>query len=231
MKLRYLTILLLFLTCIAARLKAAEPTQVRWDFNDTQGWTHEHQDDASSPQYTVNDGKLVIFTRANTYDRQKMHTENTIYTSGTYEWRTFISELNVGDQVSIGSWIYSDDQHELDFEVGSGTEVTRKAAGAASGELVACMTSQDLPYASTYTPIKPGWHDFSIKLEPVEGKYLAVWMIDGVEKQRVQLQYGEETAFRIYCSVENLKFIGDRQARTTNYGMFDYVTFNGKIKK
>ena len=90
------------------------------------------------------------------------------------------------------------------------------------------MTSQDFPYISGYTPIKPGWHDFSIKLETgPDGKYTAVWSIDSREKQRQKLNYGPEIGFTIQCSVENLMFIGDTISTSDYTTLYDRVSFTG----
>lgn len=208
---------------------AAAAVHYKWDFNDISGWAYHHQDTATVTEYDISGGILTLTTRANTYDRPKMGTIDQKYTSGTYAWRTYISNIHGGDQTSIGSWIYCDDHHELDFEVGYGTLTARAACDAKYGEMVACMTSQDFPHKSTYTPVSVGWHDFSIKLDLVNGKYLAHWLIDGVEKQTLQLKFGTEIAFKICCSVENLRFIGDHIATQDNYGKYDYVTFDGQI--
>ncbi len=49
-----------------------------------------------------------------------MHTDDSDYADGTYYWRTYVPAIGPSEQVSIGSWIYHDDHHELDFEVGPG---------------------------------------------------------------------------------------------------------------
>ena len=52
------------------------------------------------------------------------------------------------DQASVGSWIYCDDHHELDFEVGYGNTDVRKKLNASPDDMIAYMTSQDFPYSS-----------------------------------------------------------------------------------
>ena len=47
----------------------------------------------------------------------------------------------------------------------------------------------------------------------------------GEKRHEVQLQFGNEISFRIYCSVENLKFIGDQIPQQENYGLYDYVEY------
>lgn len=199
-----------------------------WEFDTVDDWQYFHQDTATVIQWRIDDGKLALSTRANTYDRTKMHTADGDYAEGVYKWRTFIPEIAPGDQVSIGSWIYCDDHHELDFEVGYGTAAARSQAGAKDGELVACMTNQDLPFKSGYTAISPGWHDFEIRLEVRKsGCYNAIWKIDGGQKQILELKFGPEVGFLIHCSVENLKFLGDHIATSDYTALFDLVSFKG----
>ena len=82
------------------------------------------------------------------------------------------------DQASVGSWIYCDDHHELDFEVGYGTAKARKEANAEDDDMLAYMTSQDFPFTSVPVKIKSGWHIFEIDLKLIEGKYFVTWFID-----------------------------------------------------
>ena len=210
----------------ACALADGAPT-IRWDFDTLDGWVYEHQDQAPAPQCSLSNGNLYIYTRAYTRDRQKMHTTQQVFTCGRYSWRTYISPIATGEQTSIGSWIYCDEQHELDFEVGPGTADVRRKYGIGEGELAACMTSQANPFVSSYAAVRAGWHVFTIELENVQGRYLARWYIDGEEKQRLPLHYGDEKAFRIYCSVENLTFIGDHIPSHQNYALFDWVEFTG----
>lgn len=207
-----------------------EHLEIAWDFDTIEDWVYFHQDTATVVQWRIDDGKLALTTRAETFDRTKMHTAASDFAEGIYTWRTYIPEIDPGDQVSVGSWIYCDDQHEIDFEVGYGTAAARAQAGAKDGQLVACMTSQDFPYKSGYTAISPGWHDFEIRLEVRKsGCYNAIWKIDGAQKQILELKYGPEVGFMIHCSVENLKFIGDHIATRDYTAFFDRVTFSGTL--
>ena len=201
-----------------------------WDFeNGIEGWRYYSQDTASIEQWAVNDGILAVSTRANTYDRSKLTTLNNYYGPGVYRWRTFIPEIAPGDQVSIGSWLYRDDHHELDFEVGYGTAEMRQEANAQPDEVVAAMTNQDFPYKTGNVAIKPGWHDFEIRLEEnPDGKYTAVWAIDGTDRQTLDIQFGPEVGFTIHVSVENLKFLGDTIPQHDYTGLYDHVSFKGK---
>ena len=87
----------------------------RWNFDTIKGWVYEHQDTASVSQCSLADGYLIIYTRAFTLARQKMHTYHSHYTAGRYAWRTYISPIAPGERASRGSWIYSADHHEPDF--------------------------------------------------------------------------------------------------------------------
>lgn len=197
----------------------------KWNFNDLKGWKYGHQDDNPANQCEIKDGVLKIFTRAQSRDRKKICTEGKVYTSGRYTWKTYIPQMGEKDQASVGSWIYCDDHHELDFEVGYGTSKARKEANAASDDMLAYMTSQDFPYTSHAVTLKPGWHIFEIDLTLKEGKYYATWWIDKKKRHEIQLQFGNEIAFHIFCSVENLIFLGDQIPQQENYGLFDFVKY------
>ena len=190
-------------------------------------WTYVHQDTSTVKAFRAEYGILYITTRANTMDRPKLFAPQ-IYTDGEYSWKTYVPEVAPGDRTSVGSWIYCDDHHEIDFECGWGNDEARAAAGAGEGDLVACMTNQDFPFTSTYAVIKPGWHEFGIKLDLVDGKYNIHWIIDGVEKNQQQTGFGpDEAVFRIFVSVENLIFIGTHIASQDNTGAYEWVKFKG----
>lgn len=205
----------------------AEWGTLRWDFDSADGWAYSHQDDATVEQWKIEDGVLRLSTRAGTRDRSKMHTRRADFAEGLYTWRMYIPNIAPGEQVSVAGFIYQDDAHELDFEVGYGTAAARESCGAAPGEMVACMTNQSFPYISQYTPISTGWHTFSISLLEQDGKYTARWIIDDEVKQVQELMFGSETRFRILCSVENLLFIGDHIPEYDTSAAFDWVSFTG----
>lgn len=200
---------------------------LRWDFDDSDGWAYTHQDDATFPQWKIKDGILSLTTRAGTRDRSKMRTLREDFGEGLYTWNIYIPLIARGEQVSVAGFIYKDDAHELDFEVGYGTQEARESCGAKDGQMVACMTNQSFPYVSNYTPISVGWHEFSISLLVEEGNYTARWIIDGEVKQTQKLMFGDETLFRVMCSVENLLFMGDHIPEYDTTASFDWVTFSG----
>jgi len=176
--------------------------------------------------YKINNGNLNIFTGANTWDRPKVRTEDKIYRSGKYSWRVFLPAMGVGDMASIGAFLYYNDTHELDFEIGYGTAVVRKNLDADDDDLIVYMTSQAHPFKSIPSKIKRNqWYTLEIKLIIVDGRYQALWYINNVEMVRLNLEYGESIPFYIYCSVENLTFLGDHIPKQDNYALFDYVEF------
>ena len=204
----------------------AEPAySKRWDFDSFSGWRWETQGDTPQGSGWVQDGLLMFTTRAKTQDRTKAATQSRVYGPGRYSWYLEVPTVEEGDQVSLGAFLYRDDTHELDFEIGYGTETSRVKCGARSGDMVACLTSQANPFVSNYTPIAPGWHTVTLDLEDVDGKYLCRWLIDGAEKQSRQLQFGPETKFYIYCSLENLSFMGSHLPVKDYTVKFDYVTY------
>ncbi len=196
-----------------------------WDFKDIKGWVLSSQDDNPDSQTSLERGCLKIYTRAGSKDRKKARTEEKVYTTGRYKWRTYVPQMGKGDQASVGSWIYCDDRHEIDFEVGYGKKKVRDELKAKPGDLVAYMTTQGGPFSSKPVLIRPGWHTFEIDLTAVDGKYKAQWFIDGKLKHAVQQNFGPEIAFYLFCSVENLGFIGDNPATKDNYGLFDRVEY------
>lgn len=204
---------------------AQSPKKAKWNFKNLDGWVYTQQDKNPSVQYEINNGKLKIFTRAGSEDRKKMRTKDKIYTTGRYTWKTYIPEMGAGDRSSIGCWLYCDDKHEIDFEIGPGKDKVRAGLNASHEELIGYMTTQGNPYHTATIKIKPGWHVFEIDITLVDGKYKVDWIIDKIVLSSVLQTYGKEIAFYIYCSVENLKFLGEHPATKDNYALFDYVKY------
>lgn len=203
-----------------------------WNFNNLEDWFIYNQNTPApgennpAPKTIVKDGLLQIFVRAGTSDRRKVRTPDQAYTTGRYKWRVYLPKLDIGGRSSIGAWIYCDDQHELDFEIGSGTSADRASLGAGADDLVAVMTTQANPFKSGKTLIKTGWHTVELDLTLVGGNYKATWIIDGVVKQTVQQTFGANYRFYIHCSVENLGFIGDWLPRQDNHALFDRMEYH-----
>jgi hypothetical protein len=89
------------------------------------------------------------------------------------------------------------------------------------------MTSQANPFISVQRTIKRNqWYNLSIELTLTSGnKYFANWKINGTSVASGQLNYGSKAKFKIFCSMENLQFIGDHIAQNQNYALFDSVGY------
>jgi hypothetical protein len=198
---------------------------VRLNFDDLDDWINASQNMNGVVNYTTTNGLLNIYTRANTWDRPKIKTLGT-YTDGKYSWRVFVPEMGVGDMASIGAFLYYNDSHELDFEIGYGKELVRQKLNAKIDDLLLYTNSQGNPSKSEIFKIKRNqWYTLEIELLVVNNKYQAVWYIDNVELYRLNLEYGKSIPFHIFCSVENLTFIGDHIPTQNNNALFDYVEF------
>jgi hypothetical protein len=169
------------------------------------------------------------FTNPNTCGKTKIKTLLACITS-TYTWRSFAPEVGVGDMASIGAFLYLDNTHELDFEVGCGRKNTRNELEAEPDDLIVYMTSQKNPFLSYKTKIKRGqWHTFLLKLTlNSRHKYKVSWNINSQQAAAAQLTHGKESEFNIYCSTENLTFSGDHIPYTQNYALFDFVEYSSK---
>lgn len=242
---RYLLSALLLipiLGCCSAQLRD-EPNQqlttksggwetLVWNFDNIDGWHYyTHTEEPTQEFYSLDNGILSITTSAHTMDRNKLHTVVENYREGSYAWRLYVPQMEPGAQVSVGAFLYADDHHELDFEIGYGTEAARQSCGAAEGDMVACLTNQDFPYNSNYVKITPGWHVCTIALEVVNNKYHASWQIDGVQVKTLALNFGPSIGFLIACSVENLTFMGDHTPTQDHTALFDWVKLTRPVKK
>ena len=187
-------------------------------------WEDDSQN-GSPKNYDFDHEYLRMISRANTKDRVKIKTKNYFSSYGSYTWRVYVPKMRIGEQCSIGAFLYFDDQHELDFEIGSGTKKIREKLQAKNNELVVYCTSQGLPFSSTPFLLKhDAWYQLTIKI--TKGKkhnYLAKWYIDNKLMTTVQLAY--RSKFYALCSIENLSFIGDKLPEYDNYTLFDWFKF------
>jgi hypothetical protein len=197
----------------------------RWEFGDLKEWQDDSQ--GSSPRsYGIIQGALRISTRAQTRDRVKVRTTDR-FGAGKYTWRVYVPTMGEGDQASTGAFLYSDDQHEVDFEIGYGKATLRQALKASQTELVCYCTSQGFPSSSSQMLIaSEAWHTISIEVEHGKnGNYLIEWIVNGRVVKKLQMAFGDEITFTVHCSVENLLFIGDHIPAQENHAVFDYVEF------
>lgn len=195
-----------------------------WDFNNLDEWEDATQ--VGNQNYWIENSNLHIFTNPNTWERVKVKSVAT-YATGSYSWRVYVPEMGIGDCASIGAFLYNSDTHELDFEIGYGKETVRQGLNAASDDLIVYATSQANPSHSFQSKIKrEQWYTFTIDLIlNNKKKYVATWKIDNQILTTKTLTYGTQTKFKIFCSVENLSFIGDHIPATQNYALFDWVEF------
>jgi hypothetical protein len=211
-----------------AKNNGTGPLVYRWDFNTLSGWIDDSQNTGGPDNYRIEDGTLRIRTRPNTWDRAKVRTEEKKYKAGLYTWRVFVPIMGAGDQASIGAFLYHSDSRELDFEIGYGKSADRKLLKASEDDLIVFTTCQADPSKSTKHLLKRDrWYDLSIRLdltgEPGEQKYRAAWLVDSLKIEEMQLGFSLETPFYIYCSVENLQFLGDHIPYQENFALFDFV--------
>jgi gluconolactonase len=214
------------LACLATPcVQAQRIHEAHWEFDSLADWVDDSQN--NSPQnYRIEEGKLRMWTRAQTRDRVKVRSAKR-FSAGWYAWRVFAPPMGPGDQASIGAFLYRDDKHELDFEIGFGTAKLRKELAATSDDLVCYCTTQGHPYSSTQVLVKSGqWHSLVLELAPGPDKcYLARWLINGSLMKELQTSISQDISFTIHCSVENLTFIGDHIPQQQNHALFDYVSF------
>lgn len=206
----------------------AAPTVSKiWTFDNLNEWVDATQ--VGNPNYWIENGNLHMFTNANTWERTKVKNISGSYAAGTYSWRVYVPTMGTGDMASIGAFLYNNDTHELDFEIGYGKQSIRQQLNAAEDDLVAYMTSQANPFQSYAIKIKrEQWHTLTLELTlNSKGRYVVKWKIDNVIAATATLTYGKTTKFNIFCSVENLTFIGDHIPSSQNYALFDSVEFNG----
>lgn len=212
---------------LAAAFARAE-TRV-WEFEKLEpDWKREASSpDAPKDAVSVAGGKVAITARANTWDRVKITTVARDFGVGTYTWVVQVPAMGMNDMASIGAFIYRDDAHELDFEIGSGTAALRKKHGAAPDELLCYCTNQKFPYHTTIFKIKgAATHTLALSLLPrAGGKLLARWSVNGKQLKELATELPADTRFGIHCSVENLKFLGDHQPKRTHTAKFESVSF------
>ena len=215
----------LFSVVIAAAGCADGVRKTRWEFRDLDEWRDDSQ--GNSPRnYAISNGALRISTRRQSRDRVKVRTTDR-FGAGKYTWRVHTPSMGQGDQASIGAFLYKDDEHEVDFEIGYGKPRVREELNAGDTDLVCYCTSQGHPYGSSQILIaSEAWHTVSIDVGYGEnGNYLITWVVDGRQVKQLQTSFGDEITFTVHCSVENLSFIGDHIPTQENYALFDYVEF------
>lgn len=185
----------------------------------------------SPANYYLENGSLKIGTRAQTSDRVKLRTFKDSFGLGKYEWRIFVPAINPGDQVSVGAFLYFDDEHEFDFEIGYGQIEDREMYLPKTDELLAFCVSQS--GTSKGIPVLANaWHTFSLELTlNDENNFLVKWLINEEVVKELNTDFGEEITFSAICSVENLSFMGEQLPVSDTYALFDYFRFYTLLKE
>ncbi len=216
----------LSLSCATQGRHPDDAYQVRWNFDTLEGWPDDSSE-GSPHSYRIDKGVLRMATRANSKDRVKVCTDRR-YGIGTYTWRVYVPAMGLGDQASIGAFLYKDDKHEVDFEIGSGTAELRKRLNASPGQVACYCTTQGHPYSTSQFALKAeAWYTLAIDIrEGAKGLDLT-WFINGQVMKEIASTMALDTTFTIHCSLENLAFLGDHLPRQMNYGLFDWVEFSG----
>lgn len=204
------------------------PSSKIWHFDTLNEWTDASQKTDGKRHYKLlNNALLQLYTNPNTEERSKIKSSDK-FNLGSFTWRLYVSELGKGDNCSIGAFLFHDDQHELDFEIGYGTKTVRKELKAKEDEVVVYMSSQGFPSVCKKILLKRAqWYEVTIELKKGKNNTtVAYWKINHTLKFKTQLQYGESIYYRLYCSMENLSFMGDHLPKKLNYALFDYVKFD-----
>ena len=177
----------------------------------------------SPKSYTLENDNLKITTRAYSTDRVKVKTKNKKLSVGSYQWRIFIPEMKLNERCSIGAFLYNDDQHELDFEIGSGILSHRKQMNAQSTDLLLYCTAQSQANNSTIVLVKSNsWVNLKLVLSKGENSFYNVkWFLNDKLIKQAQLNYGNSFKYSAYCSLENIPFIGESIPTQDNYTLFD----------
>ena len=208
--------------------------KINWVGNlasDAESWTENWIDDSSgttSIQYKFENGSLRFWTEKGSKQRPKvMHKNRKIFTTGEYKWKVYIPKMGMYEKISVGAFLYHDGDHELDFEIGSGTKKNREKYQALDDEVLMYLTSQEFPSHQFIHPIKTeAWYDLTIRLTETEDKkYYLEWLVNGYLVDAVKLEYGKEIPFGIHCSLENLEFMGDSYSSREHYALFEKMGF------
>lgn len=138
-----------------------------------KNWEDASQNVNGKVLYEFTDNSMRFRTEAGTKQRAKLKTLTKIYTTGTYHWKVYVPTMEMSSRVSIGAFLYYDDWHELDFEIGSGKAATREKYNAKEDEVLMYVTSQNYPYYQSVQTLKTEkWYDLSMHITLTDNKYL-----------------------------------------------------------
>jgi len=190
-------------------------------------WSNDSQN-TDKKKYSLENDYLKLTTAKGTKERVKIIFNKNNLTFGTYEWKVFVPKMKMNENCSIGAFLYADDGHELDFEIGSGSFLDREKTAAKDNELLLFCSSQQNPYSSQVVNIQEAsWYTLKIELKKGTKKdYFAVWYLNDVKIHKLQLNYGKRYKFEALCSLENIHFIGDKPTSVDNAVFFDFFKYS-----
>lgn len=230
----FLTIIaLLLINCKTTNKLPEEELAFKDNFNNNTKFDSIWEDDTAhnSPKsYSLKNNNLEITSRAKTEDRVKIKTKKKLFGEGSYIWKIYIPQYGLNEQCSIGAFIYhhkkGDKPFELDFEIGSGTKKHREELLAKPNEAIVHCTSQLSPFTSErFTIATEKWHNFKLELINKKGYYIAKWYINNKLVKIVETKIKSNCLFSVHNSLENLKFMGDKETTKEYYVLFDSFEF------
>ncbi|RMD90570.1 MAG: hypothetical protein D6813_08950 [Calditrichaeota bacterium] len=184
--------------------------------------------------YSLNNNKVLdIWTdpgivKENKWQRVKVRTKDQ-YGYGSYTWRVKLPDFEENTHVGVGAFLYNDDEHELDFEIGYGGKNYYKFR----------TTRQGFPQYTNINYIRKtenNWYSLRMVLNKIKKDGLfnskvvskVEWYVDdgsGFRKiDEVILNY-VDWKFYIFCSVENLSLYGKYDTTYETHAYFDYVRY------
>ncbi|KAJ3277305.1 hypothetical protein HK104_003411 [Borealophlyctis nickersoniae] len=190
------------------------------NFDTMERWQDASQAGGGPSNYIVANGMLRLQVDAATKVRPKIRYPDYTNAPGRHQWRVLVPLFQPGDITSIGSFLYYDDYHEFDFEIGYGALDIRRQLGAADNEMVAYMTTQATDGnswstldGSQVTIAANKWHDLTLDflLDKTGTQYTVSWWIDGKLMKTSGQSWGPlyvGRGFQVYCSLENLWWMG-----------------------
>jgi hypothetical protein len=209
-------------------MKKSKPFQENFDnkIDFKKNWKNNSWKSPAS--YSLENNKLKITTRAATKDRVKVRTKRRDFTTGLYTWRIFVPEFKLYEQISIGAFLYhnEEDEFEFDFEIGSGQKLDREKMNLKNNEAIVFCVSQFSPSNSSHFAVKMNeYSDFKMELLTINGFYLVKWYINNNLVKTLQTNVRSSIKFRVHNSLENLHFMGDKKTTTDNYVLFDAFSY------
>lgn len=200
------------------------------NFDDKQLFEENWIDNSwkSPASYKLENGLLKITTRPNTIDRVKIRSKRK-FTTGVYRWRIFVPNFKLYEKVSVGAFLYHNEEKEFefDFEIGSGQKIDREKINLKNDEAIVYCVSQFSPSNSSHSKIKMNtFSNFKMQLIDVKGFYLVKWYINNNLVKTLQTKVNTNIKFKVHCSLENLGFMGDVESTSTNKVFFDSFNYS-----